>query len=643
MLWPFKVVAGTNDKPMIVVKYKGQEKQLCAEEVSSMVLVKMREIAEAFLEKPVKNAVVTVPAYFNDSQRKATMDAGAIAGLNVIRIISEPTAAAIAYGLDKRTNCVGERNIFIFDLGGGTFDVSLLTIKDKVFQVKATAGNTHLGGEDIDNRMVNYFVEEIKRKNKVDISGNPRALRRLRTACERAKRTLSCVVTTKVDVDAIFQGIDFNSSINRARFEEINMELFEECIETVEKCLTDAKMDKSSVHDVVLVGGSSRIPKVQQLLQAFFNGKDLCKSINPDEAVAYGAAVQAALLSKEMDAKRLIGRKYSEQNVQKDKMLWPFKVVAGTNDKPMIVVKYKGQEKQLCAEEVSSMVLVKMREIAEAFLEKPVKNAVVTVPAYFNDSQRKATMDAGAIAGLNVIRIISEPTAAAIAYGLDKRTNCVGERNIFIFDLGGGTFDVSLLTIKDKVFQVKATAGNTHLGGEDIDNRMVNYFVEEIKRKNKVDISGNPRALRRLRTACERAKRTLSCVVTTKVDVDAIFQGIDFNSSINRARFEEINMELFEECIETVEKCLTDAKMDKSSVHDVVLVGGSSRIPKVQQLLQAFFNGKDLCKSINPDEAVAYGAAVQAALLSKGFKNVPDFSITMILKGSIIEHKNRLL
>ncbi|XP_020219389.1 probable mediator of RNA polymerase II transcription subunit 37c [Cajanus cajan] len=305
-------------------------------------------------------------------------------------------------------------------------------------------------------------------------------------------------------------------------------------------------------------------------------------------------------------------------------MLWPFKVVAGTNDKPMIVVKYKGQEKQLCAEEVSSMVLVKMREIAEAFLEKPVKNAVVTVPAYFNDSQRKATMDAGAIAGLNVIRIISEPTAAAIAYGLDKRTNCVGERNIFIFDLGGGTFDVSLLTIKDKVFQVKATAGNTHLGGEDIDNRMVNYFVEEIKRKNKVDISGNPRALRRLRTACERAKRTLSCVVTTKVDVDAIFQGIDFNSSINRARFEEINMELFEECIETVEKCLTDAKMDKSSVHDVVLVGGSSRIPKVQQLLQAFFNGKDLCKSINPDEAVAYGAAVQAALLSKGFKNVPD-------------------
>ncbi|KAL2329580.1 hypothetical protein Fmac_017161 [Flemingia macrophylla] len=324
------------------------------------------------------------------------------------------------------------------------------------------------------------------------------------------------------------------------------------------------------------------------------------------------------------DAKRLIGRKYSDPIIQKDKMLWPFKVVDGVSDKPMIVVNYKGQEKNLSAEEVSSMVLTKMREIAEAYLETSVKNAVVTVPAYFNDSQRKATIDAGTIAGLNVMRIINEPTAAAIAYGLNKRTNCVSERNIFVFDLGGGTFDVSLLTIKDKVFQVKATAGNTHLGGEDIDNRMVNYFVEEIKRKNKVDISGNARALRRLRSACERAKRTLSCALTTNIEIDALFEGTDFCSMITRARFDEMNMELFEECMETVEKCLTDAKMEKSSVDDVVLVGGSSRIPKVQQLLQDFFNRKDLCKSINPDEAVAYGAAVQAALLSEGVTNVPN-------------------
>ncbi|CAJ2657831.1 heat shock cognate 70 kDa protein-like [Trifolium pratense] len=323
------------------------------------------------------------------------------------------------------------------------------------------------------------------------------------------------------------------------------------------------------------------------------------------------------------DAKRLIGRKFSDQVVRDDILLWPFKVVAGINDKPMITVNYKNQEKQLCAEEVSSMILTKMREISETYLGSPVKNAVVTVPAYFSDSQRKATIDASAIAGLNVMRIMNEPTAAAVAYGLDKITNCVGERNIFVFDLGGGTFDVSLLTIKDNVFQVKATAGNTHLGGEDFDNRMVDYFVQEFKRKKKLDISGNPRALRRLRTACERAKRTLSFLVVATVEVDSLFQGIDFSSSINRAKFEEMNMDLFDECTKIVESCLIDAKMDKSKVDDVVLVGGSSRIPKVQQLLQEFFKGKELCKSINPDEAVAYGAAVQAALLCEDVKNVP--------------------
>ncbi|MED6156160.1 70-kilodalton heat shock protein [Stylosanthes scabra] len=325
------------------------------------------------------------------------------------------------------------------------------------------------------------------------------------------------------------------------------------------------------------------------------------------------------------DAKRLIGRKYSDPIVKNDILMWPFKVTAGADDKPMIVVTYKDQEKHFSAEEISSMVLTKMQEIAEAFLESPVCNAVITVPAYFNGSQRKATRDAGAIAGLNVMRIISEPTAAAIAYGLYKRLDCTGERNIFIFDLGGGTFDVSLLTIKGKVFQVKATAGNTHLGGEDFDNRVVSYFVKEFERKNKVDISVNARALRRLRTACEKAKRTLSYAVTATVELDAFFAGIDFYSSITRARFEELNSDLFRECLETVDQCLTDAKMDKASVHDVVLVGGSSRIPKVQELLQEFFKGKELCKSINPDEAVAYGAAVTAALLNGSTKSTaPD-------------------
>ncbi|XP_058767053.1 heat shock cognate 70 kDa protein-like [Vicia villosa] len=324
------------------------------------------------------------------------------------------------------------------------------------------------------------------------------------------------------------------------------------------------------------------------------------------------------------DAKRLIGRKFSDSLVGKDILLWPFKVIAGVNDKPMITVKYKGQQKEFCAEEISSMILSKMREVAEAYLESPVKNAVVTVPAYFNDSQRKATIDAGAIAGLNVIRIINEPTAAAIAYGLDKRRNCDGKRNIFVFDLGGGTFDVSILTIKGDVFEVKATAGDTHLGGEDFDNRMVNHFVEEFKKKHKVDISLNPRALRRLRTACERAKRILSFTFVTTIELDSLFNGIDFSSSITRAKFEEINMDLFNECMKIVDSCLSDSKICNGDIDDVVLVGGSSRIPKVQELLQDFFNGKDLCKGINPDEAVAYGAAVQAAILSEGFKNVPN-------------------
>ncbi|CAJ2669454.1 unnamed protein product [Trifolium pratense] len=268
-----------------------------------------------------------------------------------------------------------------------------------------------------------------------------------------------------------------------------------------------------------------------------------------------------------------------------------------------------------------------MREIAEKFLELPVKNAVVTVPAYFNESQRKATKDAGLIAGLNVMRIINEPTAAALAYGLQKRAGHVGKRNVFIFDLGGGTFDVSLFTLINDNFNVKATAGDTHLGGEDFDNRMVNHLVKEFKKKKKkVDISGNSRALRRLRTACERAKRTLSFDTEAIIYIDALYEGIDFHLLFTRAKFEQLNMDLFEKCLETVKNCFSDAKMDKSRIDDVVLVGGSSRIPKVQQLLQEFFEEKDLYSSINPDEAVAYGAAVQAALLSEGvnYKNVPN-------------------
>ena len=313
------------------------------------------------------------------------------------------------------------------------------------------------------------------------------------------------------------------------------------------------------------------------------------------------------------DAKRLIGRKFNDPTVAADCKHWPFAVV-NQDGRPKIQVEFKGEKKTFYAEEVSSMVLTKMRETAEAYLGKTINDVVITVPAYFNDSQRQATKDAGTIAGLNVLRIINEPTAAAIAYGLDKKVGT--ERNVLIFDLGGGTFDVSVLTIEDGIFEVKSTSGDTHLGGEDFDSRMVDFFVKEFQRKHKKNISSNPRSLRRLRTACERAKRTLSSSAQASIEIDSLFEGIDFYTTITRARFEEINGDLFRGTLDPVEKALRDAKFDKGQIHDIVLVGGSTRIPKIQKILQDFFNGKELNKSINPDEAVAYGAAVQAAILS---------------------------
>ncbi|CAL8125432.1 unnamed protein product [Prunus armeniaca] len=296
-LWPFKVIQGTGDKPMIVVTHERQEKQFSAEEISSMVLLKMRDIAEAYLGSTVKNAVITVPAYCNNSQREATKNAGFSAGLKVVRIINEPTAAAISYGIEKKAGWYGKRIVMIFDLGGGTLDVSLLAIGDGVFEVKATAGDTHLGGVDFDNRMVSYCVKKFKRKHKLDISGNSKALRRLRIECEKAKKRFSFATTTDFEIDSLHQGIDFHITITRAKFEQLISDFIDQCMELVHKCLMDAEMDIGRVQEVVLAGGSSRIPKVQKLLQNVFNGKKPCKGINPDEAVAYGAAVQAAVLS----------------------------------------------------------------------------------------------------------------------------------------------------------------------------------------------------------------------------------------------------------------------------------------------------------------------------------------------------------
>ncbi|KAG8728156.1 70-kilodalton heat shock protein, partial [Ceratobasidium sp. 423] len=311
------------------------------------------------------------------------------------------------------------------------------------------------------------------------------------------------------------------------------------------------------------------------------------------------------------NAKRLIGRRFDDLEVQSDTKHFPFKVEDG-GGKPVVTIEYRGETKTLTPEEILSMVLLKMKETAESYLGTSVDNAVITVPCSFNYSQRLAIRNAGTISGLNVLRIISEPNTVAVSYAFDKNTQ--GERNVLFFSLGGGFVSVSLVTIEEGIIEVKAVAGNNHLGGEDFDNRLVNHFVQEFKRKNKKDLSSSPRALCRLRTACERAKRTLSSAAQTSIEIDSLFEGIDFHTSLTRAHFEELCQDLFRATLEPIEKVLRDAKMNKSNIHDIVLIGGSTRIPRISKLVSDFFNGKAPNWSINPDVAVAYGAAIQAAI-----------------------------
>jgi len=334
-----------------------------------------------------------------------------------------------------------------------------------------------------------------------------------------------------------------------------------------------------------------------------------------ERLIGTGAKNQASTNTENTiyDSKRLIGRSYNDPIVQEELKHLPFKVECESN-KPVYKVKFQHKLQSFTPEEINAMVLTKMKQIAEAYLGESVKNAVVTVPAYFNDSQRQATKDAGAIAGLNILRLINEPTAACIAYGLDKMGD--GEKNVLIFDVGGGTHDLSLITIDNGIMEVKAIAGDPHLGGEDCDLRMVKHFTQQFKKQSGIDISNNPKALRRLQTLCERAKRTLSSCTEAVIEIDSLAEGVDFYTKCSRALFEQLNMDLFKKCINPIEKVLEDAKLSKGQVDEIVLVGGSTRIPKLQQMLSDFFNGKKLNNSLNPDEAVAYGAAVQGAILS---------------------------
>jgi len=313
------------------------------------------------------------------------------------------------------------------------------------------------------------------------------------------------------------------------------------------------------------------------------------------------------------DSKRLVGKKFSDATVKSDMKYWAFKVEADQNDKPVIRANYNGEDKKFSPEEISAMILTKMKETAENYLGDEVTQAVITVPAYFNDAQRTATKDAGTIAGLEVLRIINEPTAASLAYGFDKKGQ--GEKNLLIYDFGGGTFDVSLITVDDGIFEVKATGGDGHLGGEDLDNRMVEFLLEDIRKKHKKDLKDNSKCIRRMKTACERAKRSLSSTTTATIEIDAL-DGLDYTFQFSRAKFEDICSDLFHKTMKPVEQVLRDAKVSKSQVDEIILVGGSTRVPKIQQLLKEFFNGKELNQSVNPDEVVAYGATLQAAILS---------------------------
>ncbi|KAJ4802251.1 Heat shock 70 kDa protein [Rhynchospora pubera] len=844
-LWPFKVIASQNDSLLVEISWEGKLWQFTPVEICSMILTQIKVNTEKNLGVTIADAVITVPVCFNYEQRKAIKEAGMIAGFNVMQLVSTSSASALFYSSERQSKIsslltkseVEEYNMFIFDLGAGTLDVSLITLQEDVCIVRATAGNAHLGGSDFDNNMIYYFLDLLRIREQKDISNICRAVSELRKVCETAKAALSSGSKIMV-IGPIYNNPIFRVSITAEEYNELSKELFAKCIDTIDTCLRDAKVGADIVDEVILFGGSTRIPLLQAQIKQYFNGKELKISNHLGTAVAFGAALQASFLctrryervnclslldatsfslgmqssqglmyvlipkgttiptrtermcryynqttlvvevyegegrmtsennllgklvlpgssfspngrdfkvcfevdvsgtltvtaeesstgirnnitftinniedsqkrvwnaflykkgekiSKEQsektmghssrqyveqeehaigidfgttyscvavwqrneveiieneygspvtsssvaftdagllivdeeqvminptnaipNIKRLIGRCYSDPTVASGKIFRPFGVRRGNNNRVMLSVQYKGEEKNFAPEEIAAMVLSKLKKNAESHLSSKVTKAVISVPACFNDSQRKAIKDAGAIAGLNVMQLLNEPTAAAIAYYDSQEMHDAMPKTLLIFDLGGGNLDVSIVELNAGTIQVRAVVGYTNLGGQDFDENLVCHFVKKFMKEKNSDISNKPKSLRRLRAACERAKIALSTDVHTVVEIDALDNGIDFRGVITRAAFEELNRSLFKRSMDCVERCLEEARMGNSSIDEVVLVGRSTRMPMVQQLLQDFFKGKKLCKNTNAD-AVAYGAAVRAAILS---------------------------
>ncbi|KAA0189369.1 hypothetical protein HAZT_HAZT007813 [Hyalella azteca] len=677
-------------------------------QLMTLVLLKIKEDMEASAGSEVKKVVLSVASSVLDVHKAQLAQSSNAAGLSVLGIIDRAVAVGYGYNLQKKTS--KKQSVFVFRYGSQYLEVSIISFKDGVFSVLSSEMYPIPSMDDI---MTKHFLSEISRQHGLNMSTNKLAMHKLLQACRELKHSLSFSEHEELVVPSTTASADFKFSLSRTRLDELNKTLYAKIPSSVQNALESADMKAADIDEVILCGGSCRVPKVEVLVRDCFkdtpirsdvdvalvgamgaaryatlaalralsesrdltplqllvkeavlarsvaphqpaetrntepaigidlgttnscvavvrNGKvevianDIGSRITPsyvaftDEDCLVGAAAKAQAVNNSrntvFDVKRLIGRKFLDVDTPENTRMWPFKVV-DEGGVPKVQVLHKKTIKTLSSEELSAMILRKMKSVAETFVGSVVRNAVITVPAYFKDSQRQATLDAGKIAGLNVLAIINEPTAAALAFGVEKAAK--ERRHVLIFDLGGGTFDVAVVAIEDKNFEVLAVNGNNSLGGRDFDDRLVQHFIGEFKKKHGADLASDDKAKTKLRLACEKVKIDLSVSVKSRLQIVALHNGIDFISNISRVRFELLCSDLFLQTLVPVKRVLLDAGLDASAVDEVVLVGGSTRIPKIQELLQKHFQGKKLNKSIDPDHAVAYGAALQADVLAR--------------------------